>query len=120
MASAKNKVIAGDYEKKKVYFKSTWSGRKVVIQTGYIKVTPLDKKTVESYEVIEEDSRTSATSAVGRAAVGSFFLGYAGLAAGLSAKKKKARLVAVQFKDGHRSLLEVDEKIDRGIMTALF
>ena len=120
MASTKNKVIAGDYEKKKICFKSTWSGKKVVIQSSYIKVTPIDKNTVESYEVIEEDSRISATSAIGRAAVGSFFLGSAGLAAGLSAKKRKTRLVAVQFKDGKRSLLEVDDKIYRAIMTSVF
>ena len=120
MASTKNTVIAGDYAKKKISYKTTWSGKKVVIQAGIIKLVPLDKKTVESYEVIEEDSRTSATSAIGRAAVGSFFLGDVGLAAALSAKKKKTRLVAVQFKDGRRSLLAVEDKIYKAIMTTLF
>ena len=120
MASTKNTVIAGDYLKSKISIKSTWSGRKVVIQAGFIKVIPLDRQTVASYDVIDEDSRKSAASAIGRAAVGSFFLGGVGLAAALSAKNKKTRIVAIQFRDGRRSLLEVDDTIYRAIMTALF
>ena len=120
MASTKNRVIAGDYEKKKVALKSTLSGKKAVIKAGYIKVVYLDKKTVESYEVMDETSRKSAVSAVGRAAVGTFFLGVPGLAAALSAKNKRSHIVAIQFKDGHRSLLEVDDKIYRAIMTKVF
>ena len=34
MASTKNRVIAGDYEKKKVALKSTLSGKKAVIKGG--------------------------------------------------------------------------------------
>lgn len=120
MASTKNTVIAGDYQKSKIYYRTTWSGKKLVIQAGIFKVVPLDKKTVESYEVIEEESRISGASAIGRAAVGSFFLGNAGLAAGLTAKKRKTRLVAVQFKDGRKSLLEVNDKFYRVLMTTLF
>ena len=116
----KNIVIAGDYEKKKVVLKSTLSGRKAVIRSGYIRVVSLDKKRVESYEVMDESSRKSAVSAVGRAAVGSFFLGAPGLAAALSAKNKRTHVVAIQFKDGKRSLLEVDDKIYRAIMTKVF
>ena len=120
MAKAKNKVIAGSYERKKVVLRSTLSGRKAVIRSGYIRVVPLDKKRVESYEVIDESSRKSAASAVGRAAVGSFFLGLPGLAAGLSAKSKGTHIVAIQFRNGKRSLLEVDDKIYRAIMTKVF
>lgn len=116
----KNKVIAGDYEKKEIYFQSTWSGKKVFIQAGFFKKIIIDKATVDSYEVMDETSKNSTLSAVGRAAVGSFFLGAPGLAAALGAKKKRNHVVAIQFKDGKRSLIEVDDKIYRAIMTSVF
>lgn len=120
MASAKNKVIAGDYEKKQVALETTLSGKKAFIQAGFVKKVYLDQNTVESYEVVDETSHKSAASAVGRAAVGSFLLGPVGLAAALSAKKKGIHTIAIQFKDGHRSLLEVDDKIYKAIMTKVF
>ena len=119
MAKAKNKVIAGDYEKKDV----SLSGGKAVINLGgwpIHKKIQLDKTTVESYDVVDESSHKSAASAVGRAAVGGFLLGPVGLAAALSAKSKGIHTVAIQFKDGHRSLLEVDDKIYKAIMTKVF
>lgn len=120
MASTKNTVIAGDYEKKQVYLESTLSGKKAVIKAGFVKKIYLDKSTVESYEVVDESSRKSAASAVGRAAVGGFLLGPVGLAAALSAKSKGIHTVAIQFKDGSRSLLEVDDKIYKAIVTKVF
>lgn len=118
--AAKNKVIAGDYEKKKVSLESTLSGKRAIIEAGIFKKVALDKSTVESYEVVDESSRKSAASAVSRAAVGGFFLGPVGLAAALSAKSKGIHTIAIQFKDGTRSLLEVDDKIYKAIMTKVF
>ena len=119
MASAKNKVIAGDYEKSPV----TISLGTPIIKTGFLngyKHITINRTTVETYEVVDESSRKSAASAVGRAAVGGFLLGPVGLAAALSAKSKGIHTVAIQFKDGHRSLLEVDDKIYKAIMTKVF
>ncbi len=118
--AAKNTVIAGDYEKKQIALESTFSGKKAYIQAGLLKKVYLDRNTVESYEVVDENSRKSAASAVGRAAVGGFLLGPIGLAAALSAKSKGTHVIAVQFKDGHRSLLQVDDKIYKAIMTKVF
>ena len=118
--AAKNKVIAGDYEKKQIALELTLSGQKAYIQAGLIKKVYLDRNTVESYEVVDESSRKSAASAVGRAAVGSFFLGPVGLAAALSAKSNGIHIIAIQFKDGRRSLLEVDDKIYKAIITKVF
>lgn len=47
----------------------------VTLSTGMFKSLKLDKSTVEEYEVMDESSKTSATSAVGRAFVGGVFLG---------------------------------------------
>lgn len=113
---AKNAVIAGDYEKKLVV--STFAG--VSIATSFLKSLNLDKSTVEEYEVMDESHRTSATSAVGRGLVGGFLLGPVGLLAGLSAKKKGVHVVAIKFKDGKKSLIEIDEKIYKKLITTLF
>lgn len=114
--SAKNKVIAGDYEGKIVFNEI----KHISISLRMFKSIPITKDTVESYEVVNEESRTSAVSAVGRGLVGSLILGPAGLAAALSAKKKGIHTVAIQFKDGKRSLLALDDKLYNILTRTLF
>ena len=116
MASAKNRVIAGDYNNKQVIL----SGGKAFISVSMFNPLAIDKTTVEAYEVVDETSRKSAASAVSRAAVGGFLLGPVGLAAALSAKSKGVHTVAIQFKDGNKSLIEVDDKIYKAIVTKVF
>lgn len=113
---AANSVIAGDYKGKGVI----QSLGDVSIVTGFMKSIPVNASTVSNYEVIDEKSRKSATSAVGRAAVGAFLLGPVGLAAGLSAKSKGAHTVAIYFKDGKKSLVEIDDKIYKALVSSLF
>jgi hypothetical protein len=84
------------------------------------RIVVLDKNTVDSYEVIGEESQTSATSAVARGALGAALLGPVGMAAALSAKKKGLYTVAIQFKDGKRSLLEIDDAIYKALVKILF
>lgn len=114
---AKNKVVAGDYLNKMVM------GGKIAnpsISLSLTKILNLDKKTVESYEIITEETRKSATSGIVRGAVGSVLLGPVGLLAGLSAKNKGTYNIAIKFKDGKNSLLEVDDKIYNAIIRVLF
>lgn len=113
---AKNKVIAGDYQGKQVA--STFGVP--TLMTGGFKSMVLDKTTVEEYEVMDETHQKSAVSAVGRGLVGGFLLGPVGLLAGLSAKSKGVHVVAVQFKDGKKSLIEMDDKIYKAFMTKCF
>lgn len=113
---AANKVIAGDYEKKLI--SSTFGV--VMLSTSTFKSIPIDKTTVEEYEIIDEESRKSAVSAVGRAFVGGIILGPVGWLAGLSAKSKGTYVIALQFKDGKKSLIEVDKKINSALMKKLF
>ena len=113
---AKNKVIKGDYEGKDV----GQGGGHAFISVGLFKSIDINSKTVEGYEVLDEQHQKSATSAVGRAAVGGLLLGPVGLLAGVTAKTKGAYYVAVQFKDGKRSLMEVDEKIYKAIVKEMF
>lgn len=118
MAGAKNKVIAGAYEGKYV----TSAGRDVSIVLGMFKKDiNLNKDTVVNYEVMDNTSQKSFGSAVGRGIVGGVLLGPLGmLAGGLTAKSKDTYVVAVEFADGQKSLLEVNGKIYNHLMKVMF
>lgn len=115
-----NIVIAGDYEGEQI----EKNGNIAIIKLGGFlsnsKSIPLDKGTVESYAVVDENYRKSAASAVGRGIVGGFLLGPVGLLAGLSAKNKGAHTLQLNFHDGKKSLILVDDKINVTIVKTLF
>lgn len=105
---AKNIVLAGDYEGKGI---AIIGGNKGIgIVTSFMKFIMLDKTTVESYELITDEHRKSASSGIARGLVGGALLGPVGLLAGVSAKNVGTYQVAIQFKDGKRSMVELDDK----------
>ena len=114
---AKNKVIAGDY-----------LGRPVMqtlgiafISLGITKAIDITKDNVESYEIIDEKQIKSTARAVGRGLIGGALLGPVGMLGGaLTSKKKGIYIIAIKFKDGKNSLVDVNEKIYRAIITQLF
>lgn len=117
MAKAKNKVIAGDYQGKSVLC----SLGQVSISTGLFSSIDVNKKNVSNYEVVTDEHRKSAASGVARGLVGGALLGPVGmLAGGISAKSKGIYQIAIEFNDGKRSLIEVDDKIYKAITKALF
>ena len=117
MAKAKNKVIAGSY-----------LGRDIFqvfgvphLSLSLTKSIELTKANVQSYEVMDESHSKSTSSTIGRGLVGGLLLGPVGMLGGaLTSKSKGIYVLALEFKDGSRSLLEVDDKIYRAIMTKLF
>lgn len=113
---AKNKVIAGDYEG----FLVTASFDELCIFLGINNEIKINKFSVAQYEVIDEEKRKSATSAVGRAFVGAALLGGVGLLAGLSARRKGVYTVAIEFNDGKKSLIEIDEKRYKLLLKKMF
>lgn len=124
MASAKNKVLSGDYVDDSVRIEGL--GTQLVF--GYGKDNDLfttthitlDKNTVESYEVLTEDKVKSASSTMLRAGAGALLLGPVGLLAGVSGKTKGIYNVAILFKDGKKSLIEIDDKHYKVLMKVLF
>lgn len=108
-------VIAGDYQGYAVK-----KGPKGVAVGKGFKLIYLTKDNIESYEIITEDIRKSAASGISRGIVGGALLGPVGLLAGLSAKNKGIYQIAIQFKDGKKSLLEVDDKIYKQLIKDLF
>lgn len=113
---AKNMVIAGDYMNKGVA--NILGSAQILLDRK--NVITLDKYTVDSYDVITEDSRKSAASGIARGAVGVALLGPVGMLAGLSAKNKNTITIAIRFKDGKNSLIEIDEKIYKVFIRAMF
>ena len=112
MARARNKVIAGDYLGKSVDIMSAeiFLGNDVRIK----------KSEVISYNLVGSEQRKSGSSAVIRGGAGALLLGPVGLLAGLSAKNKGTYLIEMEFQDGTRSLLEVDDKKYKKIIEVLF
>ena len=113
---AKNMVIAGDYVGKSI---TNVSGVVQIFldRQNYIL---LDKFSIDVYDVITEDTRKSAASGIARGAVGAALLGPVGMLAGLSAKNKSTVTIAIRFKDGKNSLIEVDEKIYKSFVRGMF
>lgn len=116
-----NVVIAGDYNGKPI--QKNGNNISIIIKSGFLipkTSIELNKSTVLSYEIIDEKSRKSATSAVGRGAVGGFLLGPVGLLAGLSAKSKGTHTIQINFLDGKKSLICIDDKIKAVLIKVLF
>lgn len=92
-----------------------------VVLTKGLKKVKLNKDTVEKYEVMTDEHRKSATSGVVRGVVGGALLGGVGALAGvLSASEVGVYQVAVEFKDGKKSLLKIDNKIYDRLVQDLF
>ena len=108
-----SRVIAGDYQGQLVTV--SWKGEAVINNS-----IPLNKTTVSSYDLVNETQRKSTTSAVTRPAIGGFLLGPVGLFAGLSAKSKGKYTISINFFDGRKSLIEVDDNVKNALIKALY
>jgi hypothetical protein len=90
-----NVVVAGDYQGKAVGFADTKRG--IVIVTSLFKRKewlPLTKETVEKYEVVfDEPTKPSST---------------------------RTFRISVEFKDGKKSLIELEEKLYKIMMNKCF
>ena len=116
MSKAKNAVIAGDYKGAKV---KTALGS--VSIGAFPKPVVLSKKTVISYELVTDEHRKSAASGIAKGLAGSLLFGFVGGIAGASsAKTKGIYQVALEFENGKRSLVEVDEKTYKAIVKSCF
>ena len=116
---AKNMVIAGDYMGKAIVVMGGIA--QIAVSKQWTENRHLDRFDAEEYQVLTEDIKKSAASGIARGIVGGTLLGPVGmLAGGMSAKNKGTYQIAIQFKDGKRSLIEVDDKIYKGIVTNMF
>lgn len=111
---AQNKVIAGAYQGKMVG--QTFGN--AYLQTSFLKTVFL-KDIVVNYEVLDSESKKSMSSALLRGGLGTALLGPVGLLAGLSAKNKNSKIIALKFNDGQECVVDVDDKIFKAILKSL-
>lgn len=116
MARASNKVIAGDYKGKLV----GGSFGEAFVSLAMTKLLYLNKDTVSSLTPLDDDSQISVASAAMRGLVGELVLGPIGLIAAATAKRNGIHIVGIEFKDGKRSVVEVDDKRYRNMVQACF
>lgn len=100
-----NAVIKGDYKGYIVY-----SERGKMWLTKMFKRIEIKKENIEAYEVVDESSQVSGSSAVLRAGAGALLLGPLGLAAALTARQKGIVTIVIAFKDGKSTVVEMDAK----------
>lgn len=112
MAKAQNKVLKGKFINCSVYS----NGECLVCSGG----DPIKKFFADDYEVITEEKMKSGTSAILRGAAGMALLGGVGILAGLTAKTKGIYTVAILWKDGEKSLIEIDEKLYKILVKSMF
>lgn len=116
MAKASNKVVAGDYKGKLV----GGSFGEAFISLTMTNFLYLNKDTVRSLTPLDDDSQISVASAAMRGLVGELLLGPIGLVAAATAKRNGIHIVGIEFKDGKRSVVEVDDKRYKNMIQACF
>ena len=113
MAKSRNIVLEGDYKNYNVLY----DGKKAFIIgsfTAFAKKEKifLDVNTVENIEILNQQQSNDTGSGIARGIVGGALLGGAGLVAGATlGKTANINNVTIIFRNGSKSLLEVDKKI---------
>ena len=117
MPKAKNEVIAGDYNGRKI----KCAGNRIIFDRMMYPPVEVSSTTVDKYEVIDQNNAKSALSVFGRGAVGGLLLGPLGMVAGaLSTPNSAVIIISVEFKNGDKSLIEIDRDIYRVLMRILY
>jgi hypothetical protein len=96
----KNYVVEGKYKNRKIDGGS--------ILNIDVELQPLSKTYISSYTVIDESNKDQYSFWKG--ALGVALFGGLGVIAGVKGKKKKEYLIAVEWKDGEKSLISLDEE----------
>jgi hypothetical protein len=96
----KNYVVEGKYKNRKIL-----GGLSLDID---VELQPLNKRYISSYTVIDESNKDQYSFWKG--ALGVALFGGLGAIAGVNGKKKKEYLIAVEWKDGEKSLISLDDE----------
>lgn len=112
-------VIAGDYKDKPIQM----SMGKLYIAAGFGKSNRiyLNGETIETYEVVGEDTSKNLGSSLVKGAIGGAILGPAGAVAGaLAGSNSTNATLKIYFKDGKKSLIKVNGAAYQSIMADCF
>ena len=110
-----NYVLEGKYKGKKI------------IKTSSLKVShaqingcdlSLSKSNVSSYTIIDESNKEEYSFLKG--ALGAAFFGGLGAVAGIGGKSRKEYLIAIEWKDGEKSLILIDDEHYKTFVKSMF
>ena len=116
-------VIAGEYRGKAIIYMTYGKIQEPYIPLNFLgtKCVILNSETIESYEVQNNEQQKDTGSGIARGAVGGLLLGPLGMVAGAGmAKNKQTYRVIINFKDGKRSLVELNAKTFKALEVACF
>ena len=86
--------------------------------TMWLDDTPVCSRYISSYQVIDETNKDQYSFWKG--ALGVALLGGLGAVAGIGGKKKKEYLIAIEWKDGERSLILIDDEHYKDLVKSMF
>lgn len=106
-----NIVLEGKFKGEKIYNSSYTTGLD-------IKNWSTKKSNVSSYTVIDETNKDQYS--IWKGALGVALLGCFGAVAGVGGKKKKEYLIAIEWKDGEKSLICIDDEYYKVLVKSMF
>ena len=108
-----NYVLEGKYKNTKLYHPQN---------TNYLSPIGIGwnftKKNISSYTLIDENNKEEYSFLKG--ALGAAFFGGLGVVAGIGGKSRKEYLIAVEWKDGEKSLILIDDKNYKVFVQSMF
>jgi len=113
MMNAKNRVIAGDYKGKKVV---AFNDKCAYISLGFWKQFVLTNGDIRSYEILGEQSKQCDGDSSSSGLIDGILSGSDDVFAELSEKKEGLHIMALEFSDGKKSLLNVDDAVFNAIL----
>lgn len=114
---AKNRVVNGEHTGCEV---TNVNNQMLVISKGTRNI-PLSKRMVANIVEINTESNKSVSNTIGRSIVGGALLGGVGAIAGaVTSKNNVSHTIMIQFKDGKKSLIEIDDKLYGILNMSLF
>ncbi len=84
----------------------------------YADSSPLSKYYISSYTLIDESNKEEYSFLKG--ALGAAFFGGLGAVAGIGGKSRKEYLIAIEWKDGEKSLILIDDKYYKAFVQSMF
>lgn len=103
-----NLVLEGKYKNKKIS-----CGTQLRVD-----LNPFSKRYISSYTIINESDKKEYSFWKG--AVGSAFFGGLGAIAGINGKSRKEYLISVEWKDGNKSLILLDDEYYKVFVKSMF
>ena len=107
-----NIVLEGKYKSSKVKLGASGGEKWLYIDGG------LTKRYISSYTVIDETNKEQYSFWKG--ALGVALFGGAGAIAGINGKNRKEYLIAIEWKDGEKSLILIDDEYYKVLVKSMF